>query len=68
MKGFNMGEKLIRYINYINDESGFKGKVKLATITKIPSTRASMEPDSPENIELFKKAVEEITGKTAPNF
>ena len=63
-----MGEKLIMYYKYINDKAGFTGKMKLATATKIPSTKASMEPDSEENIENFKKAIKEIIGSDAPDF
>ncbi|MFP4459413.1 MAG: hypothetical protein ACLFSQ_07485 [Candidatus Zixiibacteriota bacterium] len=63
-----MAEKLIMYYKYINDKVGFTGKMKLATLTKVPSTKASLEPDTEENIQKFKEAVEEITGKEAPSF
>lgn len=63
-----MAEKLLMYYKYINDKAGFTGKMKLATLTKIPSTKASLEPDSEENIERFKSAIKEITGSDAPDF
>jgi hypothetical protein len=61
-----MGQKLIAYYKAIGDEVGMAGKVKLAQATKIPSTKAALTPDSPENIEIFKKAFAEIVGKPAP--
>ena len=63
-----MAERLLQYYKYIREVAGFEGKIDLATSTKIPSTRAAIEPDSPKNIELFKNAIEKITGKPAPDF
>ena len=40
--------------------------MRLAMMTSIPSTKAATEPDTPENVEKFKKAIKEITGKDAP--
>jgi hypothetical protein len=62
-----MGEKLLEYYKYIQDNEGFAGKVKLAQLTHIPSVQAAVELDTPEVIERFKKAIEKITGKPAPN-
>jgi len=62
-----MAEKLLEYYKYIQDNEGFAGKVKLAQLTHIPSVQAAIEPDTPEVIERFKKAIERITGKPAPN-
>ena len=36
--------------------------------TKIPSTQAAVEPDSPQNIALFQEAVKKLTGRPAPNY
>jgi hypothetical protein len=63
-----MGEKLLNYYKYIQDNEGFTGKIKLAQLTHIPSVQAAVEPDTPQIIERFKKAIETITGKPAPNF
>ena len=63
-----MGEVLLKYYKHVTDEMGMNGKVKLAMETKIPSTQAAMTPDSPENINMFKAAVQKITGKAAPTF
>jgi hypothetical protein len=62
-----MGEKLLQYYKYIQDNEGFSGRVKLAQMTHIPSVQAAAEPDTPEVIERFKKAIEKITGKPVPN-
>lgn len=63
-----MGEKILRYFNYIAELEGFKGKIKLSQKIKIPITQAAMMPDSPEYIETFKKAIEELTGRSVPDF
>ena len=62
-----MGQKLLQYYKYIQNNEGFSGKVKLAQMTHIPSVQAAVEPDTPEVIERFKKAIEKITGKPVPN-
>jgi hypothetical protein len=62
-----MGEKLLQYYTYIQDHEGFAGKIKLAQLTHVPSVQAGVELDTPEIIERFKKAIETITGKPAPN-
>jgi hypothetical protein len=62
-----MAEKLLQYYKYIQDNEGFAGKVKLAQLTHIPSAQAAIEPETQEVLERFKKAIERITGKPAPN-
>jgi hypothetical protein len=62
-----MAEKLLQYYKYIQDNEGLPGKVKLAQLTHIPSVQAAVDPDTPKVIERFKKAIEKITGKPAPN-
>ena len=62
-----MGEKLLQYYKYIQDNEGFSGKIRLAQLTHIPSVQAAVEPDTPQVIEQFKKAIEMITGRPAPN-
>lgn len=61
-----MAERLIKYYAYLGQEKGLGAKIELATATKIPSTKAATTPDSPENLEMFRAAVEKITGKPAP--
>ncbi|HGE70811.1 TPA: hypothetical protein ENX78_08260 [Candidatus Poribacteria bacterium] len=61
-----MADRLLKYYDYVKQYGGLQAQMRLAMITCIPSTKAANEPDSPENIEKFKKAVKEITGKDAP--
>lgn len=61
-----MAEKLLQYYKYVAEELGIPGKMQLAIATKLPSTKAAMAPDSPENLEMFQKALAELTGKPAP--
>ncbi|HCT30667.1 MAG TPA: hypothetical protein DIW31_08000 [Bacteroidales bacterium] len=62
-----MAEKLVKYYKYIGDSMGIDGRMKLAFETKIPSLSAANFPDSPENIQKFKDAIQKITGNPAPN-
>ncbi len=55
-----MGKKLLDYYEKAAHLGGLKAKMRLAIITKIPSTKAPAEPDSAENIALFEKAMQEI--------
>lgn len=63
-----MAEKIIKYYKYIEDMQGATGKIKLAQITKVPSTKAAFEPDVPAILQKFKDAIQEMTGKPAPEF
>lgn len=58
-----MGAKLMEIYKKIGDVAGMTGKVKLAQMTKVPSTKAALAPDSPEKIAAFEKAFKEITGR-----
>jgi hypothetical protein len=62
-----MGEKLLQYYKYVEENEGVFGKIRLAQLTHIPSARAATEVDTPEIIERFKSAIKKITGKPAPN-
>ena len=62
-----MGKKLLEYYEYIQEYEGFSGMIKLAQLTRLPSSRAAIEVDTPELIERFKNAVKKITGKPAPD-
>lgn len=61
-----MGEQLVRFYQLVNQSKGLQGKTRFAMETKIPSTRAALVPDSPENIELFRAAYEKVVGAPAP--
>lgn len=55
-KLINMGLRLIDYYKKLN----LKGRIKLSKLTGMSSVRASEEPDSDENIEMFEKTMEQI--------
>lgn len=61
-----MAEKLMLYYKYVTEQAGFAGKMQLAMATKVPTTRAALAPDSPDNIALFREEITKITGKPAP--
>lgn len=58
-----MGSKLVSIYEEIAKEGEMLAKINLAKETKIPSTKAALEPDTPQNIELFRQAYKKITGK-----
>ena len=61
-----MGEKILKYFDYMAQLEGFRGKIRLSQKIKIPVTQAAMMPDTDEYLEIFKKAIEELTGKPVP--
>lgn len=61
-----MARILREYYDYIIRIQGIEGKNKLATLTKMSSIVAPLVPDTPENIKLFRDAIQKITGKEAP--
>lgn len=63
-----MAEKLMRYIQWAQEQGGMIGKVHLAQATKIPSARAAVEPDNAENVKLFREACVKLFQKDPPNF
>ena len=63
-----MAEKLLKYYKYIYDLKSLEGRIELAKKTNVPTPRAAMEQDSRENIELFRKAIRELTGTDAPQY
>jgi hypothetical protein len=58
----------MKYYQYVAEQAGLQGKVKLAQITNIPSSKAAIDPDTQDAIQKFKEAVSQITGKPAPSF
>lgn len=61
-----MGEKLMEYYEYIQEEMGYSGKIELAKVTNLPSSKAATKPDSEENIESLREGIEELTGEKPP--
>jgi len=62
-----IGEKLMEYYSFVEEKEGLSGKIELAKETNMPAPKASTSVDSKENLELFRKAVEKITGEQPPN-
>lgn len=67
-----MAEKLMQYYKYVKDamvkDGKGTGQIELAIMTKVPTTKAALAPDSADNLKLFMQAVEKITGKPAPRY
>jgi len=63
-----MAEQLMKYYQFVGDQAGLSGKVKLAQLTRVPSAKAALEPENPEVIARFRAAIKEITGKDAPAY
>lgn len=61
-----MGEKLMEYYNFVEEAEGYTGKIELAKKTNLPGTKAATEPDTEENLRMFRDAIEEITGERPP--
>jgi hypothetical protein len=55
-----MAEILLKYYKYVAGVQGLQGKMMLAKITKIPSTKAALELDTAQNIMLFKKLLKRL--------
>ncbi len=55
-----MGAKLTQFYEEAKKLGGLKAQMRMAVLTKIPSAQASTAPDSPENINLFQNALNEI--------
>lgn len=65
-----MGQKLLRFYEDAKRLGGLTAQIRLAVITKIPGTKAESTADTPENIALFERAIEEIKkniSKKQPN-
>lgn len=55
-----MGEKLVEYYALAEKLGGLPAKVKLAAKTCVGSLIAATTPDTPQNIERFRKALQEL--------
>ena len=56
-----MGEQLIGYFENAYKLGGLFAKMRLAMITKIPSTKAAAMPDSVENVNKFNEALNKLS-------
>jgi hypothetical protein len=50
----------------IKKDGDLAAQMRLAMKTGLASQKAKEAPDSPENIQKFKEAYKEITGKNCP--
>jgi hypothetical protein len=55
-----MGAQLVNYYEMVAAEFGFEGRMKLALLTTISSSKAGAEPDTPANIQKFEDALTQI--------
>ena len=55
-----MGDQLVAFYKKANEIGGLSARVKLATMTAIPSQQAQSAPDSPENIRKFQEAIAKL--------
>ena len=55
-----MGAALVDYYTRAKAAGGLQAQIKLAIITKLPSSKAAAAEDSPENLRLFRQAMTEI--------
>jgi len=63
-----MGTVLNDIYQIVTDRAGFKGRMRLAVKTGISRTRAAQMDDTPELINLFKQAADEIVGQDIDKF
>ena len=55
-----MGAKLTQFYEEAKKIGGIKAQMRMVILTKMPSTQASISPDSQENINIFQNALNEI--------
>lgn len=55
-----MGARLLNFYEMAGAELGFEGRMKLAMLTKIPSTQAQTADDSPANMQLFESSLAKL--------
>jgi len=52
--------RLNEFYQQAAQEFGLAGRIKLAMLTKISSEKAQAAEDSPENIRIFEKAMQQL--------
>jgi hypothetical protein len=55
-----MGKRLVTYYDLAYQKGGLVLQLKLAMKTLVPSNKAAELPDTAENLDLFRKALEEL--------
>jgi hypothetical protein len=55
-----MGKALLGMYEEAKKIGGLSAQIKLAVDTKMPSKKAAEEPDSPENLSIFKESLDKL--------
>ena len=55
-----MGKQLTDYYEKAKQMGGLKAQMRLAILTNIPSSKAQLEADSPDNLKKFETAIAEL--------
>ena len=61
-----MGEKLVKYYEFVTQKAGAKGAMRLALMTMVPSRKAQGAEETPEIVSKFHTAAKLITGEEPP--
>lgn len=59
-----MGDRLASFFEQAESFGGLDAKIRLALLTRIPSTRAHVEPDTPQNVARFESALASLRTET----
>ncbi len=63
-----MGARIAAFYAEAESIAGLDGKIQLAMLTRIPSTKAYVEPDSVENVARFESAMQQLRRSINPAF
>lgn len=61
-----MGARLASFYDQAEEVGGLEAKIRMAILTRIPSTRAQVEPDTPENVARFEGALAALRAEAKP--
>lgn len=61
-----MGIRIAAFYAEAEAIAGLDGKIQLAMLTRIPSTRALVEPDSQQNVARFESAIQHLRRVSSP--
>ncbi len=61
-----MGTRIAAFYAEAEALAGLDGKIQLAMLTRIPSTRALVEPDSQQNVARFESAIQHLRRVSSP--
>ena len=55
-----MGQQLMAFYEKAKQAGQFKAQLRLAMLTLVPGEKAKTEPDTPELVQKFQKALDEV--------